>query len=140
MASLEPFRKIKVHTGCKRKDVLVHALRIKDDEFVYMDHAYNGPVCGECSGEKGNCGCIHAEIRLLLTTEGRGILHSTYSPCTNCANAIVASNRFAAVLYDIPTEHDLRGIEFLRNRVLCLNTSSIVEDDWILKELRLCSA
>lgn len=85
----------------------------------------NGPS-GEgntCSGEVGNCGCSHAEPRACLLAMEEDVLREvnnnslmicTYSPCTNCANIIVDSGIIDAVVYDILTEHDKRGVYILK--------------------------
>ena len=51
----------------------------------------SGSACnlGECTGEVGNCGCIHAEDNLLSNNKGIKIIYVNYSPCINCAKKIV---------------------------------------------------
>ncbi len=43
------------------------------------------------------------------------IMVCTYSPCTNCANIIIDSGIVKGIVWDILTEHDKRGAEFLRS-------------------------
>lgn len=104
-------------SACKRKTVHAVFCRWSNRKLVEIRSAMNGPIGGPCSGEIGKCGCIHAEVALLLNDPllARGILCVNYSPCTNCANAIIASKRIVAVLYKTLTEHDPRGVEWLCN-------------------------
>lgn len=73
-----------------------------------------------CNGIKGNCGCLHAEVRAVLSAlrdgapQGQCELWVTLSPCTACANLCVSSKLFKRVVYLRPLEHDLRGIDILR--------------------------
>lgn len=45
----------------------------------------------ECSGEVGNCGCIHSEIALLEVMPDPELVIVSHSPCINCAKALVES-------------------------------------------------
>lgn len=104
------------HTECKRKLVKASFIWFSEPEFICeRAYAVNGPVQGSvCSNEIGNCGCMHAEIRLLLHNPHiHGLMACQYSPCTQCANAIVDSRRVTGVVYLIPTQHDLRGLDRL---------------------------
>lgn len=106
-------------TQCKRKLVQASFIWFYPSGDVYeRASATNGPVRGSiCSNEVGNCGCMHAEIRLLLQNPNlHGLMVCQYSPCTQCANAIVESNRVTGVIFQIYTEHDLRGLDRLGNR------------------------
>lgn len=95
--------------------------------------AVNGPLSGhECSNVVGGCGCVHAEQRAVIDLvfaranvpcpgflEPRHtILLCKYSPCTHCANLIVACQEITDVVYDVLTEHDTRGIDILRGNIL----------------------
>lgn len=93
--------------------------------FEAVTGAGNGPSSNNpCSGEVGKCGCSHAEPRAILQalrlgfgfgpTIFRLIMLSKYSPCTNCANIICDSHVVKAVVYDILTEHDTRGVDILK--------------------------
>lgn len=104
-----------VKTSCKRKGVACAVL----PELKWF---YNGPINGDaelCSNEVGNCGCIHAEFHALryciwqngyYSHEPKYSLLVNYSPCTSCANLIVASYCIERVYYVTLTEHDKRGI------------------------------
>jgi deoxycytidylate deaminase len=110
---------------CLRKAVGCAAVTVINDvpALIYMKH--NGPSRDghECSNEVGNCGCSHAEPRVVQgAIEGLQdaspnmplILLCTYSPCTNCANIIIDSGLFCGCIYSILTQHDTRGREFLK--------------------------
>lgn len=109
-------------------------------EVMIAENSVNGvPSCrtnGVCSNETGRCGCLHAEIRLIvrLLREQKSydrrfvrLLYCTYSPCTSCANAIleVGGHLFDGVVYDIATEHDLRGLEFLKSSMPVLQLKEV---------------
>lgn len=111
------------HRTCKRKSVGCAILRYP------MEHCISTPVVvsngpsvpgNECTNIVGNCGCSHSEPRAILQLLKKNIdkaptmLVCTYSPCTTCANVIIDSGVIQAVAYDILTEHDKRGDEFLR--------------------------
>lgn len=106
---------------CKRKAVgcgLVE-FNLNTSEAHLVAIGVNGPSSGECNGEVGKCGCSHAEPRAIMSLMRQNI-HSkhlmicSYSPCTNCANIIVDSQRVNGVVYGIFTDHDPRGVEILR--------------------------
>ncbi len=123
--------KIAAHTTkCKRKGVacmLVPFVSRLDESLVdyHLRKVYtNGPLRDDeqfCSGEIGNCGCIHAEMNALvdrlLWTKGLNspgyALFCNYSPCTNCANLIVKSTIIHRVVFIHDTVHDMRGIEVM---------------------------
>jgi len=120
-----------VDTPCKRKGVACGAVEFHEGGFVGPDYGirwfHNGPIGRDetlCSGERGNCGCIHAEQRALefcirehayYSDEPRFALLVNYSPCTNCANMIVASMVIDRVYFITMTEHDKRGVRHLQH-------------------------
>ncbi len=81
--------------------------------------AMNAPVLS-CTNMVGNCGCQHAEPRVIAK-----MLHEsglppwklttlvTLSPCTACANLLVGLKRFDGVYWLRPLVHDLRGLRIL---------------------------
>lgn len=93
----------------------------------WWDDAQNGPSGSHpCSGETGNCGCAHAEPRLIdklresIATDAwwtaiPSILICRYSPCSQCANRIVDQQPdiLQMVVYDEVTTHDMRGLQIL---------------------------
>jgi deoxycytidylate deaminase len=91
---------------------------------LVIEMAHNGPSREDqvCSNVVGNCGCSHAEPRVVQAALEEGItsdtmpliLLCTYSPCTNCANIIIDSGLFVGCIYQILTVHDTRGEKFLR--------------------------
>lgn len=126
---------------CKRKGVGVSLVRLGTTNHSphLILRGKNGPSSKghECSNVVGNCGCSHAEPRAILNyLRKRGepklkpglILLSTYSPCTNCANIINDSGIIRAVIYDIRTEHDTRGIDLLFTHDIIVSQVSYLEN------------
>lgn len=69
---------------CKR--MTVEAIGI--DAYGFSRIARNGND-GECTGEQGKCGCIHAEIQLLNMMPNPVMMVVSHAPCLHCAKAIV---------------------------------------------------
>ena len=90
---------------CKR--MLVKAFGVKE---IFI--ATNGNI-GECTGEVGKCGCIHAEDNLITNNPGIKVLYVNYSPCINCAKKIV-ENGIKVVFYK-KEYRLLDGIEYLKS-------------------------
>lgn len=110
------------HQFCKRKKVTamlfaVDATGVLSPQKLEADNS--GPAFAElCTGERGNCGCPHAELKLLMDAlrsgmRGPFIMATNYSPCTSCAHAIIASGIVSAVAFFHTTKHDTRGIFLL---------------------------
>lgn len=80
---------------CKRAQVGC----VITDEFGTQVYGvgYNGGAAKDecrCSGEQGNCGCVHAEANALIkcrTQDVRKVLYTTSFPCKTCAKMIVNS-------------------------------------------------
>lgn len=112
---------------CKRKGVGCSLWSI-DRRGGTLDHEtteFNSGLFDEphCTGERGNCGCAHAEPRAVAYAMSCSrewlqsrflMLTCNYSPCSACAHAIAASRVISAVFYFHATKHDLRGLEILR--------------------------
>lgn len=88
-----------------------------------------------CSGERGKCGCSHAEplaIMWLLRNSDEDasfIMTSTYAPCSNCANLIVSCARITAVAFAHFTDHDATGIGILtRNDIATLHIQTDIPE------------
>lgn len=123
--------------GCKRKFVRSTILIPHTNGVTRIFSKVNGPAheSFECSGEKGSCGCVHAEQRalkdLLIYTGDHShfqyIMLCTFSPCTQCTNAIVESKTITAVVCDKITEHDLRGWERLNSVIPVLTVRRLEE-------------
>jgi deoxycytidylate deaminase len=116
--------------GCRRKAVGIAALSsdaiFHRNRIEWGKHAslfFNGSGQVHCTNERGNCGCVHAEVRAVLAATRRHediLLLQNYSPCTNCANLIVESQVVLGVYWLIDTDHDMRGIDILhRGNVAC---------------------
>lgn len=67
----------------------------------------------ECSGEIGNCGCIHAEMNLLKEMPYPVSVWVSVSPCIDCAKALVKRG-VRVVVYE-KEYRDLTGVEYLMN-------------------------
>ena len=109
LAGLSTCRRLQV--GC--------AIVARDLTTVYSI-GYNGPAAGEdndsCSGDTGDCGCVHAEanaVAKLATADRDCLLITTTSPCRSCAGLIVNCGRVTAVIYDTQYR-DPAGMERLR--------------------------
>lgn len=77
---------------CKRLQV---AAVIVDHRFTrVLSIGFNGPYSGskiECTGEQGNCGCVHAEANALIKLTHRTphmFMITTHTPCVHCAGLI----------------------------------------------------
>lgn len=77
--------------------------------------ARNENFKGGCTGEKGNCGCTHAEANLLeLMGENNPplVVHVTHAPCLSCAKLLLRAG-VQVVFYR--EEYRLTdGVEYLR--------------------------
>ena len=71
-----------------------------------------------CANVKGNCGCLHAEVKAVYAAAILGQSNLTllcnYSPCAACAAIIVYSKLISDVKFKYITAHDERGIKILR--------------------------
>jgi deoxycytidylate deaminase len=121
---------------CLRKAVGCAAVYFNKDscEPNMVSISHNGPSREghECLNIVGGCGCSHAEPRLVQNVLGIKqemplIIVCTYSPCTNCANIVIDSKLFKGCIYDILTEHDIRGETFLREAMPVLTRKEIIE-------------
>lgn len=111
-------------SGCKRKTVQASVFGL-DGELKAQ--AYNGPAEGhECSNEVGNCGCEHAEPKVLgmLQADVPLIMAVTYSPCTKCAEAIIAHSGVRMVAFKWMTYHDLGGLALLMEQGILVVTET----------------
>lgn len=106
---------------CKRKRVFARAMYWYEKQLIPATEPWsNGPVGKlECTNEVGNCGCLHAEPKVLVRIPRHPswpiVLFTKYSPCTFCANLIVMDpRRVSAVIYDVATIHDNRGLQIVQ--------------------------
>ena len=133
---------------CLRKSVGCSLITIFEETSLQLLRAHNGPSHKDhiCTNEVGNCGCCHAEPRVILKGLRKlnffhnCVLVCTYSPCTNCANTILASQLVDVVIYDILTEHDKRGAEMLRTVIPTFTRDELQKGiaDVAIKELIQC--
>lgn len=111
--------KLAEKTECKRKGVYAAYVSLTGRLGTY---AINGPMGFPCSNEVGNCGCMHAEIKLLLDCEIKSphIFMTEYAPCTNCANALIFRRKnIKAIIYYHKTPHDMRGLRLIESTFPC---------------------
>jgi len=111
------------------------------NELIEHYAAINGPSGeGKCSGMQ-DCGCSHAESRVLMKylkhfkrihrESIKRILISTCLPCMNCANIIIDSELIDVVAYTgIYYEYDDSGFEKLdKSFDVRLWSKSLIEED-----------
>lgn len=91
---------------CKRMTVTALGL----DEFHKVVIAQNGNE-GECTGEKGKCGCVHAEQVLLQQMTNPMTVIISHSPCLSCAKSLVKA-KVQNVFYHTPYR-DPSGVFYL---------------------------
>jgi len=89
--------------------MLVMAVGMDHQGFIATASNYNET---ECTGERGKCGCIHAEIALLRKMSNPRYVVLSLSPCINCAKALVEAEVETVEYYQ---EYRLtEGIEYLK--------------------------
>ncbi|PJZ18076.1 hypothetical protein CEW46_30600 [Bacillus cereus] len=99
----------KVPSECKR--YTVHALGINAGGDIEYARNYSELTQG-CSGEKGNCGCTHAEASLLDNLQDTKVVVVSHSPCESCARRIIEAGTVTSVYY--LSEYRIKtGIELL---------------------------
>lgn len=98
---------------CKR--LLVQAWG--KDENGTMGVARNGD--DGCTGEEGNCGCTHAEDRLLSLIPNPVKICITHSPCMSCAKLLVKCGVKEVNYVDEYRKRD--GIEYLESHGITVN-------------------
>jgi deoxycytidylate deaminase len=123
-------RRYETEQNCKRKTVVTLTYHFKGGGMTEIGRAVNGPMFDDqtrCTDEVGGCGCIHSEFYAITSLlrngwaqslgQGNGALYLavTYSPCTPCANLIVTSQIIRGCFWLEDTQHDLRGIDILKD-------------------------
>lgn len=91
---------------CKRYRVL--AIGRDREDNVEIEGNYND---NECTGVPGECGCTHAEIRLLEKMPNPEVVVVSHSPCINCAKALVDAG--VESVYYVKQYRLTEGIEYL---------------------------
>lgn len=149
--SLQKFLKFKAFADsladlstCKRAKV---GAIVFDSGFTQvLAIGYNGPPTmrenDSCSGEAGQCGCVHAEANALLKVRQRDLLglwmYSTTFPCSHCAGLIANSGLITKLFYR-DVYRDDKGAESLRAagiEMVCSEWSqleSFLERDYALR-------
>lgn len=108
-------------SSCQRATVA--AVIAPYDCSIVAAIGYNGPAAGlsSCNGEKGRCGCAHAEANALVKLDSHRfpasslILFSTWSPCLYCAPLIINCASVGAFLYRTQYR-DPAGLALLRQK------------------------
>lgn len=94
------------HSPCKR--MTVHAMGI--DKLGNIVTAKNGNP-GTCTGIIGQCGCQHAEHKLLKKMPNPVAVSVSHAPCIDCAKKLVSAG-VRTVTYLKPYRRT-EGIEYL---------------------------
>lgn len=109
----------KTKSLCKRKTVVCGVFYRKGEELFHREITQNGPYLRRenlCTGEIGDCGCVHAEQRAAQFSIKH--LHTvwitSYSPCLSCANLALALNTVKEWYWLIDAPHHPRGPERLK--------------------------
>ncbi len=118
--------------NCLRAAVGVAMCTGTKDSLMLRYLSHNGPVGkNKCSGEKGQCGCFHAEIRAVmkvldghsqkrLALEDTWVIICNYTPCTTCANFILQYGKFLSAWYYEKEYRNPRGMKILRDAgIIC---------------------
>ena len=122
---------------CSRKQVAAFAVVPTDPEphplaglaaFLHEPtilYGVNGPaldLASLCTGVKGSCGCVHAEVRLVRSLLGhvgrngqvRGAsIFTSYAPCLPCAQLISSTGSFRAWGYVHEADHHREAMSWL---------------------------
>lgn len=84
---------------------------------------YNGTARGfpndDCSGEEGNCGCVHAEMNALIKVKHNDpgkVLFVTGIPCKLCAKMVINSG--ASKVYYRSAYRSNEGLEMLQRAAI----------------------
>lgn len=111
---------------CKR--YLVKAIGMdKTDKLAYATN--QNP--GECTGEVGKCGCIHAEMVLLTRMPRPSVVVVSVSPCLDCAKVLVEAG-VSLVIYQ-EAYRDAMGIAHLLDNGVQVHSPGYTATKW--KEL-----
>ena len=108
---------------CKRG--LVSSIGIKDNQDVQYGINHNET---HCTGEVGNCGCIHAEADLISKMTNPDIVIVSHSPCIECAKKLVRAG--VKIVYFAILYRKTEGIDFLLEndvKVILLTENGAVE-------------
>jgi deoxycytidylate deaminase len=111
------------------KQMTVHAIGVDLNGKSYYGKNFN---ISECTGERGKCGCTHAEISMLSKKDPdvtMDVVIVTHSPCLACAEKLYY-NGVKAVYY--LNEYRIKdGINYLRSKgvVTCKVTAEGLHHD-----------
>lgn len=94
---------------CKRLKVVCVGID-KDGNMMMRE---NGNLF-ECTGEEGNCGCIHAEVNLIKEMPHPKEVIITHSPCLTCA--IMLYNAGVKKVTYLEPYRKKEGIEYLKKK------------------------
>lgn len=121
-------REILKKTECLRKEVFCGVYALGEKPMLWSFRT-NGPNPGwVCTGETGNCGCSHAEPRVLTELLAMGpeffsamakqqtLIYTDYSPCQNCVNHFLEAQRYLHIdfwVYRHLAGHWQHSLDFL---------------------------
>ena len=102
-----------------------------DSRYVY-GIGYNGGASGMadcCTGEVGNCGCLHAEMNAVINCNAdrtkEKIVYTTLVPCMQCAKALINLGGVQKVIYS-SMYRKTDGLELLQAAgIKCLSYEDI---------------
>lgn len=98
-------------TKCKR----LHVTAIGTNEHGVSYIANNGNYTAEgCTGEEGNCGCVHAEEELLKVMRNPKVVILSHSPCLDCAKKLYNAGVQTVVYNEVYRRPE--GRQFLRDK------------------------
>ena len=106
---------------CERK--AVGCVITSTDFRKVLSVGYNGNATGlkntcDCPSEKGQCGCIHAEINALISYDSprstEKIVFTTCAPCLMCAKGLINLGNIKKVIYK-ETYWDHSGLQLLQD-------------------------
>lgn len=98
-------------TKCKRLHVTAIGVNDNGDSYLTSNGNYHP---GGCTGEPGNCGCVHAEEELLKVMPNPKVVILSHSPCIKCAEKLWKAG-VQTVMYN-QMYRKSEGRDFLRDK------------------------
>ena len=137
-------RLVKLST-CKRLQVGAMIFPV-DCSAVYAI-GYNGPSKGlsndECTGEEGECGCVHAEANAVVKFNNDlakpSLLYSTRLPCGRCAALILNCTNIVGIIWEEMYRDDVGYQLMMKAGLNCVKNSDLENRPHIVKHWKsLC--
>lgn len=98
-------------TDCKRLHVTAIGTNEEGVSYITTNGNYNPEGC---TGEPGNCGCVHAEEELLKVMRKPKVVILSHSPCIDCAKKLWEAG-VVTVIYN-QLYRSTEGRDFLRDK------------------------